>query len=146
MHGAGTKKRVADGTRKPPGRPPSVGRYAVKTKQQLSEKVEAFRAHPTPGDLSEELALMRALIDYHLENTSNLTGYQIDRIVALLGQVAHTVERINRIMAKTALTQAELHYLQVGIGDLINRYLADPADRAAFLGELRQLTTIPDRG
>jgi hypothetical protein len=65
-HGAGTKKRVEDGTRQMTGRPIVTGRYADKLRHPaIAALIEQFEQDPDPMNLFSELAASRALfIDY----------------------------------------------------------------------------------
>lgn len=145
VHGAGTLKRVEEGTRNPAGRPSAQSRYNLEKRADIGAKAAAFMADARPGDLTAELAYMRALFEYHLDNAEELTGHEVERLIGMLATISGTVERVARILAKSALTQAELAFIQASIGDLINRYIDDPAKRAAFVAELRQLTQSHDR-
>jgi hypothetical protein len=61
-HGAGTKKRVREGTRQPPGAPLKTGRYADKTRHKaIADLIRQFENDPDPINLFSELAASRAL-------------------------------------------------------------------------------------
>lgn len=49
-----------------------------------------------------------------------------------------TTERISRILNSTALTAAEVQYLQARLADIITRYIDDADKRQRFLEELRR--------
>jgi hypothetical protein len=128
------------------GRPLTTGRYSLKHRASLAEKMQAFRADPQPGDLADELALMRALLADYLERfpTGQPLVYEdIERVVGLLSEISKLVERINRIMTTTALTAAEVQYLQARLADLVTTYV-EPQKQEAFLLELSQ--SLEDRG
>lgn len=137
VHGAGSPKQG-----RPGGRPPVHGRYALKHQAGLQEKQAVFLADPTPGDLTAELALMRALLEDYMERYGDFDDAPLpehyERLFDMIETITGTVERIHRILSKTALTQAELLYIQAKIADLVNRYIDDPDRRKQFLAELRQ--------
>lgn len=122
------------------GRPLIHGRYSVEHRKSLEEKVQKFLEDPAPGDLTSELALMRALLQDFLGRFPDgvpMPNKAIGHIFGMVEQVSKLVERISRILNATALTQVELHYLQVTLIDLLMRYIDEPDKRIAFVGELR---------
>jgi hypothetical protein len=103
--------------------------------------MEAFRADPTPGNLADELALMRALLADYLERFPDgqpLRADDIGRLFSMLEEISKLVERIFRIKNSSALTAVEVAYLQARLADLITRYLPDVSRRESFLLELSQ--------
>lgn len=111
----------------------------MKHRESLASKVAQFLEDPTPGDLTAELALMRALLQDYLDRFTvdmPLPFDDITRIVNLIESVGRMVERIARILNQTALTQVEVQYLQARIADLIVKYIDDVAQQRAFLAEL----------
>ena len=122
-----------------PGRPIIHGRYSLIHRAALAAKVATFLADPRPGDLTDELALLRALLQDYLERFPDgvpLPIKDIERVLDMVDAVARLVERISRIVNQTALTQAEVQLLQVRIVDLLVKYVDDPSRRLAFLDEL----------
>lgn len=92
-----------------------------------------------PGDLTGELALMRALLQEYLDrydDDTSLPAQEIERIFSMIEAISRIVERIAKILNSTSLTQAEVTYLQVRIADLLERYVANPDDRQLFMAEL----------
>ena len=132
-----------------PGRPIVHGRYSVAHRTALAEKHRRFLADPRPADLSDELALTRALLEEYLErfNEGNpYTGADIELILKLTNRIGETVERMSRIINQHALTAAEVSFLRVKMAELIGRYLRDPGDRNAFLDDLRRAIPVPGPG
>lgn len=116
-----------------------TGRYSLIHRAALHEKMQAFLADPCPSDLSAELALMRALLQDYLGRYPDgvaLPAGEIERIMSMVETISRLVERIARIMNQTALTAAEVQLLQARLVDLLVKYVADPAQRLAFLDEL----------
>lgn len=125
-----------------PGRPCVTGRYSTVHRRSLAEKMHTFSADPTPGELWQELALQRALLDEYLDRFPDgraLPADDIERLFGWLESIGKQTERIHRIMAQTALTVAEVNYLQAALGDLLRKYLPDD-DRRALLDELKSVT------
>ncbi len=122
-----------------PGRPIETGRYSLVHRQALADKVRAFLADSRPGDLSDELALMRALLQDYLGRYPDgvaLPAMEIERIMGMIETISRLVERIARILNTTALTVAEVQLLQARIVDLLVKYVDDPQKRLAFLDDL----------
>jgi len=122
-----------------PGRPIIHGRYSLAHRTALADKVQTFLDDPRPGDLSAELALMRALLQDYLSRFPDgvkLPVQEIERIMSMVETVSRLVERIARILNTTALTAAEVQLLQARIVDLLVKYVDDPAQRLAFLDDL----------
>lgn len=62
VHGAGTKKRVKEGTKNQPGAPLKSGRYADKLRHPaIADLIKEFENDPDPMNLLSELAASRAL-------------------------------------------------------------------------------------
>lgn len=123
------------------GRPIIHGRYSVKHREKLAENIHKFLNDPSPGDLTAELALNRALLQDFIDKFPDgvrMTAKEIDVIFAMTDAIGRTVERISRILNQTALTQADLSYLRAVLSDLLIRYIDDPEKRIRFLGELRE--------
>jgi hypothetical protein len=123
------------------GRPPVHGRYSLAHRAGLAEKAARFLEDPAPGDLTGELALVRALLQDYLDRLGgdhqDLGAEQIQAVFGMVEQIGRTVERISRMLNATALTQADVQYLQASLADLVVRYIDDPDKRRQFLDELR---------
>lgn len=126
--------------------PIRTGRYSVVHRQSLQTKIDQFAADPQAGDLRGELALMRALLQDHLDRFPDgvpLTGDDIGRLFDMIEAIGRLVERIAKILATTALTQAELQLIQVALLDALDEFIPDPDQRHRFLarvfGQTRQL-------
>jgi hypothetical protein len=124
-----------------PGRPIETGRYSVTHRASLAAKHQRFLEDPRPHDLTDELALMRALLQDYLDryvDGVSLPALEIERFFGMLETVSRLVERISRIFNETALTQAEVRLLEVGVVDIITRYVNDPVQRLALADDLAQ--------
>ena len=131
LHGAGNIHKGKRG-----GRPAKHGRYSVKHRQAVAEKYQRFLEDQRPGDLFDELAILRALLADYLERSALLSQREVEHTLTLIDAIGKLVERISRILNETALTAAEVQYLQAVLADLITRYV-DEEKREAFLAELR---------
>jgi len=115
------------------------GRYSTKHRASLAAKVETFQAAPV-DDLTQELAMLRALTDEYLarfEDGIPLKAGDIQILRDLLESVGRMVERIAKIRNSTALTAAEVTVLKTQIADWIVKYVPDDR-RAAAINELRR--------
>ena len=82
---------------------------------------------------------MRALLQEYLDRFGDgdrLPYDDIARIFNMVEAISRLVERIAKVLATTALTQAEVQYLQARIVDLLSTYVPDPSKRAEFVAEL----------
>ncbi len=123
------------------GRPIIHGRYSVKHRKKLQSSIQKFLDDPKPGDLTAELALNHALLQDFLDrfpDGTTMSVKEMNIIYDMVDDIGKTVERISRILNQTALTQADINYLQAVLTDLLTMYIDDPEKRASFLGELRQ--------
>lgn len=122
------------------GPPPIHGRYSLIHQQVLAEKVQHFLDDPAPGDLTAELALLRALLDDYVGRFGEgipMRAEDVQFIASLIREVGAMVERVARILNQTALTAAEVRFLTARVADLVVRYVEDPDAQRRFLDELR---------
>lgn len=118
------------------GAPIKHGRYSVKHRQSLADKVSHFESDPAPYELDGELAMMRAIFDDYLSRFADgipLPGHDVDRLMKMLESVSRQVERIMKIMNDTALTQAELLYIKSRMADELPNYISDTDDQIALV-------------
>ena len=123
------------------GRPIIHGRYSIKHKQDLQERMQEFLADPNPGSLMDELALQRAMLQDFIERLYDDIKVDVTmrkHVFDMVDSISKVVERISRIINQTALTQADIQLLQAVLPDLLLRYIDDPEKRLAFMVELRQ--------
>lgn len=124
-----------------PGRPIVHGRYSVTKRQALREKIEQFRADPQAGDLRDELAILRALLEDYLNRFDDYldpTSADIMLIYNMIDNIGKLVERIAKILSLTALTQAELQLLQVTLIDAIREFIPEPERQRAFVSRIAE--------
>ncbi len=138
-HGAGSPH-----VGRPGGRPPVHGRYSTRHHQALEDKKREFMQDPRPGDLTEELALQRALLQGVLDKVTNVDEKTVRLIYGLINDIGALVERISRILNATALTQVEIQFLEARLAGLMVRYLDEPDQQRQFVRELIQVTAGSD--
>jgi len=122
-----------------PGRPIIHGRYSVKHRESLHNKMQEFLDDPAPANLMGELAVQRAFLQDFL---GKLTDQPIDakttnHVFDMTEAIGRLVERITRMLNQTAVTQMEIVFLQATITNLIVKYIDDPNKRLEFVAELR---------
>lgn len=122
-----------------PGRPIIHGRYSVKHRESLHNKMQEFLDDPAPANLMGELAVQRAFLQDFL---GKLTEQPIDQkttnhVFDMTEAIGRLVERITRMLNQTAVTQMEIAFLQATITNLIVKYIDDPNKRLEFVAELR---------
>lgn len=98
-------------------------------------------ADQKPGNLMEELAILRALLQDYLERFEEAIPMKyenIGHVYDMVDSIGRTVERISRMLNQTALTVADLQFIQSRIPDLLIKYIDDPNKRLEFLEEFRR--------
>lgn len=121
------------------GRPPKHGRYSVKRRESLQEKLEQYRSEDDPSEMWEELALLRALLQNWLSDVDELDEDAISVILDLQNSIRRTLDTINKMLNRSALTAAEVEYLQARMADVFKRHV--PKDRQSkAISDLKELT------
>ncbi|MBI5942884.1 MAG: hypothetical protein HY864_00830 [Chloroflexi bacterium] len=118
------------------------GRYADVFRGELAGKFVRASEEPAPLDLLPELAVQRALLAQHIEKVSFKAKVSIDElksISVLAEDVVRTAATIAKVRNDTALTVAEIKFIQLGMMRLIEKYVTDPNRRRNFIEELRGL-------
>jgi hypothetical protein len=134
FHGAGSPKNETTG-----GAPVKHGRYSAKRKESLQEKIEAYREEDDPAEMWSEISLLRALLQEWLDDLETLDEDTVSVILRLQDSIRKTLDSINRIKTRTALTASEIELVQARIADLFKSYV--PEDRRDdALNELKQIT------
>lgn len=120
------------------GRPPKHGRYAAERSESLQRKIQEYRNDPNPSEMWEELALLRAVLQEWLKEMDEVTEDSVSVLLDLQNSIRRTLDSINKIQSRTALTAAEVEYLQARIADLFETYV--PHDHQGdALAELQQI-------
>jgi len=118
------------------------GRYARVFRGQLAEKFLHASEEPAPLDLLPELAVQRAVLAQHIDRVSNRgqpTLNDLKSISMLTEDVVRTAATIAKVRNDTALTVAEIKFIQLGMMRLVEKYVPDPNRRRNFIEELRGL-------
>jgi hypothetical protein len=121
------------------GRPIIHGRYAKALQGKLREKFIATQEDPNPLDLLPELAVQRTLLtDYMSRFIPGMTmsAADIKIVFDLSNDVVTTATKIVTNRNQSALTVAEIKYLQMGILALLDEFIPDPDRRRAFVARL----------
>ena len=122
------------------GRKPKHGRYAAERSESLQEKIQEYREDANPSEMWEELALLRAVLQEWLSDMDTVTKDNVSVLLDLQNSIRRTLDSIDKIQTRTALTAAEVEYLQARIADLFKTYVP-PERRGNALDELQQLTS-----
>jgi hypothetical protein len=138
------------------GRPIVHGRYAYALQGRLREKFIASMADDNPLDLLPELAVQRTLLSDYISRFAPgipLTAESVEFISDLTNDVVNTATKIINARNQTALTVAEVKYLQLGIMALLDEFIPDTDQRRAFVARLMAIipagysaTTADDGG
>lgn len=121
------------------GRPIEHGRYSVTRRAGLQTKMAQFYNDPAAGDLRSELALLRAMLQAYLDGFDvygPIEVLDLGRVFEMVESIGKMVERIAKILATTALTQAELQLLQVTLIDAIAEFIPEPERQRAFISRI----------
>jgi hypothetical protein len=98
-----------------------------------------------PMDLLPELAVQRALLAQYIERVSSghvIVKKDFENISNLADDVVKTTATIAKVRNETALTIAEIKFIQNGMLRLMEKYVPDTERRRNFIEELRGL--LPD--
>ncbi len=122
------------------------GRYAKVFRGELAEKFLHATEETAPLDLLPELAVQRAVLAQHIEKISFKGKTSIDELksISMLAEdVVRTAATIAKVRNDTALTVAEIKFVQMNMMRLLEKYVPDPNRRRNFIEELRGL--VPGR-
>jgi len=118
------------------------GRYAKAFKGTLAKHFTEMEADTSPLDLLPELAAQRALLSNFIETVSEQATVKkadLETISMLANDVVRTTATIVKARNDTALTLAEVKFIQAGMIRLMEKYVPDPDQRRAFVAEIRAL-------
>jgi histone H3/H4 len=122
------------------------GRYSTVFRGQLADKFLHATEEDKPLDLLPELAVQRAVLASYIEKVSNKIKVEIGdfkAVSSLAEDVVRTAATIAKVRNDTALTIAEIKFIQIGMMRLLEKYVTDPNRRRDFIAELRAL--VPGR-
>lgn len=121
------------------GRPITTGKYSIKHRESLRQKLGQFFNDPDWGNLQSELALLRALLQDYLDRFTEGTriDYKIIKgALDLVEAIGKLIERMARIINQTALTAMEVELFLKTFTSLVVKYIPDER-HAEFWAELR---------
>lgn len=124
------------------GRPIETGRYSKILRGQVAEKIDMV-ATGDPTDLLPELQVQRALFAEYInrfDEYTRLTAEDIHRMMNWSESIGRMVERIVKQQNETALTAAEIRYLQARIVDTVRHFIDDTSTQQAFIRALFGVT------
>ena len=122
------------------------GRYASVFRGHLAEKFSHAMADDKPLDLLPELAVQRSLLGQYIETVSakaNPTIIDLKNVSILAEDVVRTASQIVKVRNDTALTVAEIKFVQMSMLRILEKYVPNPDRRRNFIEELRGL--LPER-
>lgn len=122
------------------------GRYALVFRGKLAEKFAHASADEEPLDLLPELAVQRSLLAQYVEVVSGkrtVRAGDVKNVSALAEDVVRTAATIAKVRNDTALTIAEVRFIQAGMMRLLEKYVTDPDRQRNFIEELSRL--VPGR-
>lgn len=122
------------------------GRYADVFKGKLAEKFRQAQGDGKPLDLLPELYVQRSLLAQFIDQVTKKTTPSIidlKRVSMLAEDVVRTAATIAKVRNETALTIAEIRFIQTGMLRLLEKYVTDTERRRNFIEELRGL--LPQR-
>lgn len=117
------------------GRPVTHGRYSVKHRASLATSVEAFRSDPEPGNLLDELALMRALTQDVVNRYPDGMPLPFDAVAVISGFLSETsrlVERMAKIETQRTLAAGDAAYLVEVVAGVLMEFVPEHDRRTAF--------------
>jgi len=122
------------------------GLYSNAFKGQLAERFAQAEAEQAPLDLLPELRIQRAMLAERIDQVSsnrNPKPDELKSITLLADAVVRTAATIAKVRNDTALTIAEVKFIQIGMIRLIEKYVPDTNRQRDFIRELRAL--VPGR-
>lgn len=118
------------------------GRYSKAFHGTMSIHFVEAQEEAAPLDLMQELAVQRAVLSHYVDAVSSKPKQEPEElrmIGALAEDVVKTAASISRMRNDTALTIAEIKFLQQGMMRLIEKYVPDVDKRRSFIEELSRI-------
>lgn len=148
VHGAGTHKRVANGTRKRPGHPIVTGTASKYFKDEVLQKIEDFKNDPDLEKLDFELAYLKSLLP-RIEDTDeeNLpVGDKIAMLEKILSSIFKNMEMREKIIEsrRYSIGVEKLKLLIKFMFASVKKHVDDPEVLRKIGVELRDLASKTD--
>ncbi len=145
VHGAGTRKRVEQGLRKPPGAPITTGGNSKHMKKEIYDKIEEYKKDPDLEKLDFELAYLKTL-PQRIENSG---AEETDKIVLLEKVLTSTFknmsEREKVIEARRySIGVEKLQLLIKCMFTSVKKHVSDPNVLIAIAQDLRNIAGNTD--
>ncbi|MCS4198190.1 hypothetical protein [Salinibacter ruber] len=103
----------------------------------MQEKIQEYREDPDPAEMWDELAVLRGVLQEWLSDMDGVTEDDVGVLLDLQNAIRRTLDSINKIQTRSALTAAEVEYLQARVADLFKTYVPQ-SERDAAIRELRE--------
>ncbi len=94
-------------------------------------------SHRQVGKSSGELAVLRGVLREWLSDMDAVTEENVGVLLDLQNVIRRTLGSINKIQTRSALTAAEVEFLQARVADLFKTYMPQ-SERDAAIRELRE--------
>jgi len=132
-----------------------TGRYAKAAHGRLGKKIREHLNDPNPLDLTSELAILRARVDFIAEQIDDQntlpTADQSAAIVAVVSGIQRLVDTISKVQTRELLTSNESLYLLVTLADVLTteisyvrkEAISDEDALQHILGKLRHRIELP---
>jgi hypothetical protein len=114
------------------------GRYSKYMRQELQELLDV--QDDNPMDILPELQLQRGLLQFYLSKHPNPKKLADIETISMLSQdIVKTVALIVKTRSETALTLAEIKFIQARMIDVMEKYVPDADKRNDFIAEVINL-------
>jgi hypothetical protein len=110
----------ADGS----GRPIKHGLYSKAARSGLAERIQRARNRPI-GELEDEVAVLRALLDDYLSDVDSIGQETVDDITKLVDAIRRGADTVSKIDARDALTARHVEYLQAAVADVLTTWVPE---------------------
>lgn len=97
VHGAGTKKRVEQGLRKPPGAPITTGGHSKYMKEEVLKKIQDYQNDPDLEKLDFELAYLKTL-PQRIEQSDMMESDKIVLLEKTLTSIFNNMDKREKII------------------------------------------------
>jgi len=160
----GGRLRIGNPGNRGGGRPITHGRYSTLNHERLRELVAHFEADPDPLNVTAELALLRAIVvdfinrydkfiaaleawhESYVHTAGSPTEpkptqlMDIAEVAKIVGQIARTVEQIQKMRSATAVCRADLFRIMQQMGAAVAQHVSNPAEVEAVREEWLGIT------
>ena len=143
VHGAGTRKRVEQGIRKPPGAPIKHGHYSKHFKEDVLQKIEDFKSDPDMEKLDFEIAYLKSLLP-RIEGMESDDLAESDKIVLLekiLSSIFKNMDSREKIIEarRYSIGVEKLKLLVKYMFEAVRKHVEDPEVLQQIAEDLRIL-------